>query len=459
METILVVDDEKNYLLVMEALLRKEGYDVMTASSGREALKVLKETEADLIVTDMKMPGLDGLELLAALKEQDPDLPVIMMTAFGTVEKAVEAMKKGAYDYFTKPFENERMLLTVAKALEMSRLVRQNRVLQGQVAERYGTDNVVGRSKAMLEVYKLIDKVAPTKATVLVTGESGTGKELIARAIHDRSPRRDKPFVSVNCSALTETLLESELFGHEKGAFTGATAARKGRFELAHMGSLFLDEIGHTSLALQVKLLRVVQEMAFERVGGTRTMEVDVRLITASNRDLKAEVAAGRFQEDLYYRLNVVHIELPPLRERPDDVPLLAIHFLKKYATELSRGQMELVPEVSEALSTYAWPGNVRELENVIERAVVLASGPRVRLIDLPAEIRGGGLSQVDMDSFVASGTPLPEALERLEQYLIRQALAKADNVQARAADILGIGKSLLQYKLKKYGLSPGASD
>jgi len=455
METILVVDDEKNYRLVMETLLTKEGYQVLTASSGEEGLTALKEADVDLVVTDMKMPGLDGLQLLGALKERLPDLPIIIMTAYGTVDKAVKAMKKGAFDYITKPFENEQMLLSVARALELSRLVRQNRMLQGQVASRYGFESLVGQSRSMREVYALIEKVAPTKTTVLVDGESGTGKELIARAIHHRSLRRDKPFVSVNCSALTETLLESELFGHEKGAFTGASQTRKGRFELAHDGTLFLDEIAHTSPALQVKLLRVVQEMAFERVGGSRTIEVDVRLIVATNRDLKAEVAAGRFQEDLYYRLNVVHIQLPPLRERPDDIPLLAVHFLQKYSTELGRVGLDFEPEVLEALSSYSWPGNVRELENVIERAVVLASGEGIRPVDLPAELRGGGLSQLDMDSFVSPGTSLPEALERFEQYLIRLALKKADYVQARAAETLGIGKSLLQYKLKKYGISP----
>jgi len=455
METILIVDDEKNYRLVMEALLTKEGYQVLTASSGEESLAVLKEADVDLVVTDMKMPGLDGLQLLGALKERLPDLPIIIMTAYGTVDKAVEAMKKGAFDYITKPFENEQMLLSVARALELSRLVRQNRMLQGQVASRYGFESLVGQSRSMREVYALIEKVAPTKTTVLVDGESGTGKELIARAIHHRSLRRDKPFVSVNCSALTETLLESELFGHEKGAFTGASQTRKGRFELAHGGTLFLDEIAHTSLALQVKLLRVVQEMAFERVGGNRTIEVDVRLIVATNRDLKAEVAEGRFQEDLYYRLNVVHIQLPPLRERPDDIPLLAAHFLQKYSTELGRVGLDFEPEVLEALSSYSWPGNVRELENVVERAVVLASGEGIRPVDLPAELRGAGLSQLDMDSFVSPGTSLPQALERFEQYLIRLALKKADYVQARAAETLGIGKSLLQYKLKKYGISP----
>ncbi len=459
METVLVVDDEKNYLLVLETLLAKEGLQVLTASSGLEALAVLRESEADLVLTDMKMPGLDGLELLSAIKEQDPDLPVIVMTAYGTVDKAVEAMKKGAFDYLTKPFENKQLLLTLSKALELSGLVRQNKLLQSQLDQRYGMGNVVGKSKEMREVYRLVEKVAPTKATVLITGESGTGKELIARAIHLHSDRAKKPVISVNCAALTETLLESELFGHEKGAFTGASSARKGRFELADGGTLFLDEIGHTTPALQVKLLRVIQERTFERVGGSRTLAVDVRLITASNKDLLAEVEAGRFQQDLYYRLNVVHIELPPLKERTDDIPLLATHFLDKYGRELGRNGLSFEPDVLSALGAYPWPGNVRELENVIERAVVLASSDVIRLTDLPSELRSRGLDRLDLDHFVAPGTPLPETLEQLEQYLIRRALAQAGNVQSRAADILGVSKSNLQHKLKKYGLHPASTE
>ncbi len=455
METVLIVDDEKNYRLIMETLLTQEGYQVLTADSAASALEVLREAEPDLVVTDMKMPGMDGLELLAAVKEIDADLPVIVMTAYGTVEKAVEAMKMGAFDYLTKPFQNDEMLLGIGKALKLRRLVSQNRMLLGQVAKKLGFDNLIGQSKEMTQVYELVEKVAPAKATVLITGESGTGKELIARAIHHRSPRKDRPFISVNCSALTESLLESELFGHEKGAFTGATSTRKGRFELADGGTLFLDEIGHTTPALQVKLLRVVQERAFERVGGSRTIEVDVRLITASNKDLKGLVEEGRFMEDLYYRLNVVHIEMPPLRQRADDVPLLAVHFLEKYRQELSRGELEFEPEVLEALSSYHWPGNVRELENVIERAVVLASGWTIGLKDLPAEVAGGGLGRMDAERFISAGASLPEALEQFEQYLIRRALDKADYVQARAAEALGIGKSLLQYKLKKYNIDP----
>jgi two-component system NtrC family response regulator len=312
METILIVDDEKNYLLVLQALLADAGYEVITCDNASEALEVITSHDLDLVITDMRMPGVDGMEFLVQLRGLQPEIPVIMMTAYATVEKAVEAMKRGAFDYITKPFKNEELILTIRKALEMHRLKQQNRLLSQELQERFKFGNIVGKSKVMRQVYEIIEKVAQTRASVLITGESGTGKELIARAIHFNSPRSDKPFVSVNCSALPETLLESELFGHERGAFTGAVTRRKGRFELAHNGTLFLDEVGDMSPALQVKLLRVLQEMRFERVGGTATLQVDARLVAASNRDLKREVEFGRFREDLYYRLKVVHINIPP---------------------------------------------------------------------------------------------------------------------------------------------------
>ncbi|MBW2624859.1 MAG: sigma-54-dependent Fis family transcriptional regulator, partial [Deltaproteobacteria bacterium] len=320
METILIVDDEKNYLLVLEALLVDAGYEVITSDSTTEALKITMSHDLDLVITDMRMPGQDGMEFLAQLRSRQPDPPVIMMTAYATVEKAVEAMKRGAFDYITKPFKNEELILTIRKAIEMHRLKQENRLLSRELQERFQFGNIVGKSKIMRQVYEIIEKVGQTRASVLITGESGTGKELVARAIHFNSPRRDKPFISVNCSALSETLLESELFGHERGAFTGAVTQRKGRFELAHGGTLFLDEVGDMSPALQVKLLRVLQEMKFERVGGTKTLQVDARLVTASNRELDREVELGRFREDLYYRLKVVHIKVPPLRERRDDI-------------------------------------------------------------------------------------------------------------------------------------------
>lgn len=399
MANILIVDDERNYLLVLEDLLTDEGYSVITAERAERGLEVLREHSVDAVVTDMKMPGMDGMTFLEHVHAANPDLPVIMMTAYGTVEKAVEAMKKGAYDYILKPFENEELKLVVRKAVEHHHLIRRNQDLTQALQERYCFDNIIGKSAPMQRIYDLIERVAPTKATVLITGESGTGKELIARAIHYNSPRKNHSFISVNCGALPENLLESELFGHERGAFSGAVALRKGRFELAHQGTLFLDEISEMSPSLQVKLLRALQEMAFERVGGSETLHVDVRVVAASNRNLKAETTAGRFRSDLYYRLNVVHITLPPLRERPEDIPLLADHFLKKYARETGRENFRIHPEALRYLLDYPWPGNVRELENTIERAVILAAEEVITPRDLPQEIRRPRTSTVEAGS------------------------------------------------------------
>ncbi len=388
METILIVDDEKNYLLVLQTLLQDAGYEVITSDSARHALEIVRSHDLDLVITDMRMPGLDGMEFLVHLRSGQPELPVIMMTAFATVEKAVEAMKRGAFDYITKPFKNEELLLTIRKAIEMHRLKQENRLLSQELQERFKFGNIVGKSRAMRQVYEIIEKVAQTRAYALITGESGTGKELIARAIHFNSPRKNKRFVSVNCSALPETLLESELFGHERGAFTGAVTQRKGRFELADGGTLFLDEVGDMSPTLQVKLLRVLQEMKFERVGGTTTLEVDARLVTASNRDLRREVEKGSFREDLYYRLKVVHIKVPPLRERRDDIPLLVSHFLEKAAKANAMPVKNVSQEALKYLYQFDWVGNVRELENVIERAVIFCDGDEIRSQDLPEELR-----------------------------------------------------------------------
>ena len=331
MDTILIVDDEKNYLLVLEALLGPQGYEIITVNNAHDALRSAREADLDLVITDVKMPGMSGMELLEECKKIKPELPVIIMTAYGSIEMAVEAMKKNAYDYITKPFQNEQLKLTVKKALDNYRLIKQNKLLSQALSDRFRYGNMVGKSKPILKIYDIIEKVAQSKASVLITGPSGTGKELIAKAIHYEGSRRDRPFVSINCGALTETLLESELFGHEKGAFTGAVALKKGRFELADSGTLFLDEVGNMPPPLQVKLLRVLQEMEFERVGGTRTIKVDVRVLSASNRDIKDDVAEGIFREDLFYRLNVIQIEVPPLRERVDDIPLLVKHFIEKY--------------------------------------------------------------------------------------------------------------------------------
>jgi len=334
METILVVDDEKNYLLVLSAVLEEEGYEVLTAQGGHEALEIQKSSDLDLILTDMKMPAMDGIELLENIKGLDPDLPVIMMTAHGTIDKAVEAMQKGAYSYILKPFDNERLTIYVEKAVSLFQIVKENRQLRETVESQYRFGNFIGKSKPMRDVFEMIRKVAPSNATVLIEGESGTGKELVAKSIHFNSPRRDKSFIAVNCSALAESLLESELFGHEKGAFTGAVARKKGRFELADHGTQVIDEIGELSQNLQIKLLRVLQERTFELVGGTRPITADIRVIAATNKTLKEEMISGRFREDLFYRLNVVRIGLPPLKQRKEDIRLLVNHFIDKYAPE-----------------------------------------------------------------------------------------------------------------------------
>jgi len=453
METILIVDDEKNYLVVLEALLGAEGYEIVTTGDAKAALATVREADLDLVITDMKMPGMSGMELLEACKRLKPELPVIMMTAYGTIEMAVEAMKKHAYDYIQKPFENEQLKLTVKKALENYRLVKENRLLTEALSDRFRHGSLIGKSKAMIEVYDLIDKVSQSKASVLITGPSGTGKELIAKAIHYQGRRKDRPFISINCGALTETLLESELFGHEKGAFTGAVAMKKGRFELADGGTLFLDEVGDMPPSLQVKLLRVLQEMTFERVGGTRTIRVDVRVLSASNRNIKEDVANGVFREDLYYRLNVIHIEVPSLQERVDDIPLLVKHFIEKFRGTGSEDRIELSPEAWKALYAYPWPGNVRELENVIERAMVLHSGGLIKVDDLPEELTGAETT-FDVERFIPPDMPLQKALEEIEERLLRRALARCDNVQAHAAKSLGITKSLIQHKMKKYNIT-----
>jgi len=453
MDTILIVDDEKNYLVVLEALLRPEGYEIITADNAVDALHLVRESDLDLIITDMKMPGMSGMELLEECKKLIPELPLIMMTAYGTIELAVEAIKKQAFDYITKPFKNEELKLTVIKALESYRLTKENRLLREALSERYNYGNIIGKSKSMLKIYDLINKVARSKASVLITGSSGTGKELIAKAVHYNSPRKDQPFISINCGALTETLLETELFGHEKGAFTGAIAMKRGRFELADRGTLFLDEVGEMPQALQVKLLRVLQEMEFERVGGTRTFRVDVRILAASNRNIKEDVTNGLFREDLFYRLNVMNLELPPLRERIDDIPLLVKHFIEKYRTENNKNRIELSPEAWKALYNYSWPGNVRELENVIERALVLNSGGAIMLDDLPEELTAEE-AEFDVERFIPPNMPLSTTLEKIEESLIRKALARCNNVQAHAAKRLGITKSLIQHKMKKYKIT-----
>lgn len=452
METILIVDDEKNYLVILEALLAPQGYEIITEDNAVNALRLIRETDLDLIITDMRMPGMSGMELLEEAKKIDPELPVIMMTAYGTIEKAVEAMKKRAYDYITKPFRNEELKLTVKKALEFYRLKKENRLLSDALSDRYKYGNIIGKSQPMLKIYEMIGKVAPSKASVMITGPSGTGKELIAKAIHYNSPRKNRPFISINCGALTETLLESELFGHERGAFTGAVTMKKGRFELADGGTLFLDEVGEMSPSLQVKLLRVLQEMEFERVGGTKTIKVDVRILAASNRRLKQDVDKGIFREDLFYRLNVVHIEVPQLRERVEDIPFLVAHFVEKFRSS-NKKKIELAPEVWKALYSYTWPGNIRELENTIERAMVMSSDENITLKDLPDYVISEKEQTIDLDRIVPLNLNLAQALDQIEERLISRALKHSNNVQSRAAEMLGVTRHAMHYKMKKYGM------
>jgi len=458
METILVVDDEKNYLLVLSAVLEDEGYEVLTAQGGHEALEIQKSSDLDLILSDMKMPAMDGIELLENIKALDPDLPMIMMTAHGTIDKAVEAMQKGAYSYILKPFDNERLTLYVKKAVSMYQVVKENRRLRETVESQYRFGNFIGKSKPIRDVFETIRKVAPSNATVLIEGESGTGKELVAKSIHFNSPRRNKPFIAVNCSALAESLLESELFGHEKGAFTGAVARKKGRFELADSGTLFLDEIGELSQNLQVKLLRVLQEKTFELVGGTRSITADIRIIAATNKILKEEMISGRFREDLFYRLNVVQIVLPPLKQRKEDIRLLVNHFIENYASERNVN----VPikgvdqEVDRLFFNYSWPGNVRELENLIERVMILCPNDTIRVSDLPVDFKDNVHNALHLEGIPSDAT-LYDTLATIEKAMIERALKMADNVQAHAAAMLGIGKSGLNQKIKKYNLDVGS--
>ncbi|MBU0993677.1 MAG: sigma-54 dependent transcriptional regulator [Proteobacteria bacterium] len=454
MVTILIVDDEKNYPLILSAVLEEEGYETLTANSGREALDILSGSDVDLIITDMKMPEMDGIELLENIKRKDPDMPVLIMTAHGTIDKAVEAMQKGAYTYILKPFDNEGLVLYVKKAILTYQIVKENRRLRTVVEARFSFGNIIGKSKKMAEVFEKIKKVAPTSATILIEGESGTGKELVAKSIHFNSTRQNKPFIAVNCSALTETLLESELFGHEKGAFTGAASMKKGRFERADGGTLFLDEIGELSPNLQIKLLRVLQEKVLERVGGVKPISVDFRLIAATNKNLKEEASSGHFRKDLYYRLNVVNLILPPLRQRQEDLRLLVDHFMHKYAHERNSDIIVTgINQESERLFyEYDWPGNVRELENVIERAMILCPGDTIQISDLPKNLQENAPALISLEGIPVTAK-LGETLTMIEKKMIERALTLSNNVQSHAAKILGIGKSGLNQKIKKYKL------
>lgn len=458
MHTILVVDDEPNYLVVLSELLRDEGFEVYTAPGTDDAIDIVKEVDLDLVITDMQMPGKDGSILMQEVKHYDDNIPVVIITAYAEVEKAVFAMQAGAFSYLAKPFSNDELIVTINKAVSHYSLIRENTRLREEMRQRAGYSAMVGKNPRMIQIYELIEKVAPTPASVLITGESGTGKELVAKAIHVNSPREGHPFIAVNCAALTDDLLESELFGHEKGVFTNAISMRKGRFEIANQGTIFLDEIGEIPLSLQTKLLRLLQDKSFERVGGTRTQDVDVRIISATNKDLKEEVQQGRFREDLFYRLNVIHLALPPLRERMDDIPLLVDHFIEKCGANLGKDNLEISAEALRLLVNLPWEGNVRELENTIERAAILCNDNRISPEDVQPESvsidKDAQWSQdFDILNFIPDSVELNDVLYTVEERMLNRALEKTAHVQARAAEQLGITKSLLQYKMKKYGI------
>ncbi|MCI0340561.1 MAG: sigma-54 dependent transcriptional regulator [Planctomycetales bacterium] len=452
MSLVLIVEDDRNARAALAKGLEKEGHDVIGAGTSEEALRLLREQDVGLVLSDVVMPGMDGMALLERVKADRPETVVVLMTAYGTIEKAVAAMKLGAYDFLQKPLDLEKVRPVVARALERHGLAAENRRLREELREKYRFRHLVGSAPPMQEIFQVVAQVAPSKASVLILGESGTGKELIANAIHYESPRSGGPFVKVNCAALSETLLESELFGHEKGAFTGAIARRKGRFEAAHGGTLFLDEIAEISAATQVKLLRVLQEHAFERVGGNETIRVDVRVIAATNADLDAALRDGKLREDLYYRLKVVTIHVPALRERRGDIPLLARHFLEKSSSENGK-KVALAPEALRAFEAYDWPGNVRELENAVETAVVLARGPTIgpelfafapKALEKAAEpaVADGSLR-------VALGTPMAD----VERKMILATLDHVGGNKTQAAKVLGIGTRTLYRKLAEYGM------
>lgn len=463
--SILVVDDESVIRSNLTRLLRLEGYVVNDAENPVLALECLQAEQYDLVLTDAVMPGGSGLDLIPAVKRLSPGTACIVMTGYGTIDMAVQAMKAGAFDFITKPYETERVRVAVKNALECRRLIVENENLRKEVRRQYRPDSLIGSSPAIMEVQRLIGRVADTDSTVLILGESGTGKELVARALHYQNRTRPGPFVPVNCGAIPENLLESELFGHEKGAFTGAVAAHAGRFEVAHQGTLFLDEIGELSLAMQVKLLRVLQDKSFQRVGGAKTIAVDVRIIAATNRDLECAVEERRFREDLYYRLNVIPICVPPLHARLEDIPLLVQHFLDRLNQEKGAAVKGVAPEAMDKLKQYRWPGNIRELENLMERIVVLKKSGQIGVEDLPARILAAigapdaplALSVEEL-VFPPEGVDLPKILDEFEWQVITKALDLSGGVKSRAAQLLGLNRTTLVEKMKKKGLLPPKS-
>ena len=459
MSRILVVDDEESMRKLLEIALGKEGYRLTLAESGKKATEIFDKSSYDLVISDIKMPDMSGVEVLRHIKETDPSVPVIMVTAYASADTAVEALRLGAYDYLTKPFKLEELKANIRNALEKVRLKRENETLKRELKKTQGLDSMLGGSRVMLELFEHIKSVATTNSTVLITGESGTGKELAAKAIHVRSPRAGEPFVSINCGAVPETLLESELFGHLKGSFTGATANHKGLFEVAHRGTILLDEIAEMSPTMQVKFLRVLQEKKIRRIGSTEELEVDVRILAATNKDLERGVQDRSFREDLYYRLNVIPIHMPPLRERREDIPLLATHFLAKASASTKKNLTKIADEAMERLQAYDWPGNVRELENVIERAVALEPTGVVLPERLPEKVREFGTAPlavpttVSKDGFPDEGVDFGERVASLERKLLTGAMEKAGGVQTKAARLLNMNLRSFRYLLQKYGL------
>ena len=456
MATILIVEDEPKMQRLLELNLADAGYTTRAAGNAENGLKILASDRVDLVLSDVKLPGMSGLEFLQAVKRANAAIPVVMMTAYGTVESAVEAMKEGASDFVLKPFSIEEIKLIVRKELEVRRLHEENRQLREALGQRYQFDNIVANSPGMQEVLAAVEQVAPTNATVLLGGESGVGKDMVARAIHQHSRRVNGPFIKINCTAIPENLLESELFGYEKGAFTGATTTKPGKFELADKGTIFLDEIGDMAGSLQVKLLRVLQEREFERLGGTRTIKVDVRVVAATNQDLRAALEQGTFREDLYYRLNVVPISIPPLREHKEDIPYLVDHFIGRFAESSGKAIGGIAPEALKLLVDFHWPGNVRELENIIERAVVMASGTRIETADIRLDVAWpGGNSTAPAASENSAAIFLPEGmtLEQYEDKLIQAALERAGGNKSQAARLLGLSRNALRYRLSKMGV------
>lgn len=448
---ILAVDDERGMRDLLRKVLSKEGYEVITAEDGEEGLNLIKENSFDIVIADLDMPIMNGIEMIKRAKDFDPNITIIIITAYASIESAVEALKLGAYDYLIKPFEIDELKIIVKKAFERINLVTENTYLKQEIEEKFYFPGVVGKSESMKKVIELIDAVSKTDSLVLIEGESGTGKELVAKAIHQNSHRKNNPFIVLNCGALSEGVLESELFGHEKGSFSGAFTQRKGRFELANSGTLFIDEVGELSLSAQTRLLRVLQEKEFERVGGTHPIKVDVRIIAATNKNLEKEVKENRFREDLFYRLNVFKINVPPLRDRKEDIIELSNFFISKFSKEMNKKITGLSPEAIKILKNYSWPGNIRELQNVIERAVVLCKDDIITPRELPDNLS----KEVEMRDQIEikSGETLDSAMERIEKSIILKALKKCGFSQTRTAEYLGVKRTTLRYKLEKYGL------